>query len=94
MKHSILSRSEVASAVASKTELSPFQVESVLKEFEAAIAARLREGGEVRLPGFGSFKTAARGERQGRNPKTGEAMTLAARTSAKFVPGKSLKDLK
>lgn len=94
MSNSVLSRSELASAIASKTELPSSQVEAVLKTFESIVAEQLQNGGEVRLPGFGSFKTSARGERQGRNPKTGETMTIAARTSARFVPGKSLKDLK
>lgn len=93
MNDNILTRIEIARAVADKTELSSNQVEAVLKEFEAAIAAQLKQKGEVRLPGFGTFKTSERAERQGRNPKTGEPLQIAARTAVSFVPGKTLKEL-
>ena len=89
----ILTRIELARTIAEKTELSSNQVESVLKEMESAIAAQLGQKGEVRLPGFGTFKTSERAAREGRNPKTGEPLQIAARTAVSFVPGKSLKEL-
>lgn len=55
------------------------------------VSEELAKGGEVSIPGFGSFKRAERGERSGRNPQTGEAITIKASTSGKFVPGAALK---
>ena len=55
------------------------------------ISAALRGGDRVQITGFGSFKASSRGERTGRNPRTGEAMTIAASKSVKFVPGASFK---
>jgi DNA-binding protein HU-beta len=51
----------------------------------------LTAGGEVAITGFGSFKGSARAERTGRNPRTGEPLTIAASKSVKFVPGATLK---
>ncbi len=90
---SILSRTEVTQAIAAKVELSSAQIDSVVKEFEAVIARQLKDKGEVRLPGFGTFKTADRSAREGRNPKTGEPLTIAARSVVQFVPAKALKEL-
>lgn len=91
--NSILTRIELARQIAEKTELSSNQVESVLKEMESAIAAQLAQKGEVRLPGFGTFKTSERAAREGRNPKTGEPLQIKARTAVSFVAGKTLKEL-
>ncbi len=54
--------------------------------------ARLKSGQEVRLTGFGSFSTSVRKASTGRNPRTGEALQIAASTSVRFKPGKALKD--
>lgn len=48
-------------------------------------------GGEVRLTGFGTFYVVDKAERQGRNPKTGEALVIAAHTTPKFKAGTDLK---
>jgi DNA-binding protein HU-beta len=55
------------------------------------ISKELAAGGEVAITGFGSFKGSARAERTGRNPRTGEPITIAASKSVKFVPGATLK---
>ncbi len=56
----------------------------------ASIAEALSKGEKVDLRGFGSFQVSEKGERQGRNPRTGEAMTIAARKAAVFKPSKEL----
>jgi DNA-binding protein HU-beta len=63
-------------------------VEAVLN----AIQEGLRESGEVRLVGFGTFETVKRKASTGRNPRTGEQIKIAASTSVKFKAGKALKD--
>ena len=63
-------------------------VQSVLDEICDAAA----RGETVKLSGFGSFVVRSKGERVGRNPKTGETIQISASRSAKFKPGKQLKD--
>lgn len=55
-------------------------------------AVELAEGGEVTLPGLGKLKTASKPARTGRNPQTGEAIQIPAKTVLKFVPAKALKE--
>ena len=56
------------------------------------ITNALKKKGEVTLIGFGTFKVAKRKARTGRNPKTGEALKIKAKSVPKFVAGKGLKD--
>lgn len=57
-----------------------------------AVCKALAAGDTVALTGFGSFAVTAKAEREGRNPKTGEILTIAAYNSVKFKAGKNLKD--
>jgi DNA-binding protein HU-beta len=57
-----------------------------------ALTLALKAGESVTLVGFGTFSVVARPEREGRNPKTKETMTIAASNQAKFKAGKTLKD--
>lgn len=92
MSDKILNPSELVSAIATKTALKTADVDAVVKEMQKVIAAQMKAGGEVRLPGFGTFKTSERAARTGRNPKTGEPMEIGARTVVSFSAGKRLKD--
>ena len=58
----------------------------------AAIRDGLERDGKVAIAGFGSFETARRAAREGRNPRTGKPVQVAASTTVKFRPGKGLKD--
>lgn len=93
MTEKILSRTQIAGVIAAKTELPQKSVEAVIAEYEAAIAAKLQAGGEVRLPGFGTFKMTDRPARNGRNLHTGEPLEIAARSVVRFVAGKELKQI-
>lgn len=57
-----------------------------------AICKALAAGDTVALTGFGSFAVSAKAQREGRNPKTGEPVVIAAHNSVKFKAGKVLKD--
>ena len=57
-----------------------------------AIVAALQNGEKVQIVGFGTFEVKERAERNGRNPKTGEAIKVAASKHASFTAGKALKD--
>ena len=63
-------------------------VEATIKAIQDAVIA----GEKVQLIGFGTFETVERAERQGRNPKTGESMTIAASKAPKFKVSKAFKD--
>lgn len=67
-------------------------VEAAVNAFTEVVTETLANEGEVALTGFGSFKVSHRSERQGRNPKTGEPITIAAAKVPTFRPGKGLKD--
>ena len=66
-------------------------VEQVVDIFFDEISQRLAEGGRVELRGFGAFSTRARDARQGRNPRTGEAVRVEAKRVPYFRPGKEMR---
>ncbi len=76
--------------VAAKTDLGKTAVEAALDSVLAVIAEALQANERVDLRGFGSFLVKEKKERQGRNPRTGETITIAAKRDASFRPGKEL----
>ena len=87
-----MNKVELVGAVASKSEISKKDVEKVINAFTNIVADALVDGDKVQLVGFGTFEVVERAKRQGRNPATGEAITIAASKSPKFKAGKALKD--
>ena len=79
--------------IAEKTELSKKDAEKALKAFTDVVAEELKKGEKIQLVGFGTFEVSERAAREGRNPRSGETMTIAASKSPKFKAGKALKDL-
>ncbi len=73
-------------------DLSQREIELVVTGIFNEITAQLAKGGRVELRGFGAFSTRQRDARTGRNPRTGEEMTIKASTQPKFKAGKGLKD--
>ena len=88
-----MDKTELIAAVAEKGELSKKDAEKVLKEFTDVVSEELVKGEKIQLVGFGTFEVAEREEREGRNPKTGEKMMIAASRSPQFKAGKALKDM-
>jgi len=88
-----MNRTELIAAVAEKAELSKKDAEKAIKAFTDAVSEELVKGGKIQLVGFGTFEVSERQEREGRNPKTGESMTIAASKTPKFKAGKALKDM-
>jgi len=86
-----MNKTELVQSLADATEQSQAAASRNLDALIRILTEELGKGGEVVIPGFGSFKRAERAERLGRNPQTGEAITIAASTVVKFVPGASLK---
>ena len=88
-----MNKQQLVEAMASKSELTKVDAEKALKAFIDTVTEELKNGGKVQLVGFATFEVAERAERQGRNPKTGEAITIPASKSPKFKAGKALKDI-
>ncbi|MFW1857888.1 HU family DNA-binding protein [Acinetobacter defluvii] len=87
-----MNKSELVAAIAAKAGLSKDQASKALNAFEDAVTEELKNGGSVALVGFGTFSVKAREARTGRNPKTGEALEIAASNAPVFKAGKNLKD--
>ena len=88
-----MNKTELIATVAEKAELSKKDAEKALKAFTDVVSEELVKGEKIQLVGFGTFEVAEREEREGRNPKTGEKMMIAASRSPKFKAGKALKDM-
>ncbi len=84
-------KQELVKAVAGSVNMPEGQVSTVIQATFDAIESSLAAGDEVTITGFGSFRISDRGAREGRNPQTGEAITIAARKSPSFRPGSQLK---
>jgi len=87
-----VNKSELIQAIADEAELSTRAAAEFVDAFVSVVTQTLKDVKGFTLCGFGSFHTAQSAERQGRNPKTGEPLTIAARKTPKFRPGKALKD--
>ena len=78
--------------IAQAAEVSKSAAERTVDAFIAAVKTSLKKGQMVTLVGFGSFYVGRRQARAGRNPRTGEALRIAASKVPKFRAGKALKD--
>ncbi len=88
-----LTKSElIERIVAKQTLLTAKDVELAVKTIVEQMSETLSTGGRIEIRGFGSFSLHYREPRVGRNPKTGEAVTLAGKYVPHFKPGKELKD--
>lgn len=87
-----MNKSELIDRIAEDTGVSKKDADAVVKSFQENIMKALAEGESLSLVGFGTYSTKVRPERQGRNPKTGEAMTIKAATVPQFKPGKTFKE--
>lgn len=88
-----MNKTELIAAVAEKAEISKKDAEKAVKAFTDAVSEELVKGEKIQLVGFGTFEVSERPAREGRNPKTGEVMTIAASKAPKFKAGKALKDM-
>jgi DNA-binding protein HU-beta len=85
-------RSDLVDAVAGRARLSKSEANKAVEAVFDSITAALKEGGEVRLVGFGTFSVARRSPSEGRNPRTGEKIKIAASNQTKFKPGRRLRN--
>ncbi|AAF41611.1 TPA: HU family DNA-binding protein [Neisseria meningitidis] len=87
-----MNKSELIEAIAQEADISKAAAQKALDATTNAVTTALKQGDTVTLVGFGTFYVGERAERQGRNPKTGEPLTIAAAKTPKFRAGKALKD--
>ena len=87
-----MNRAELVAVMAERTGLSKKDSQASLKAFADVVTEELKKGEKIQLVGFGTFEVSERGAREGRNPQTGETMTIAACKAPKFKAGKALKD--
>ena len=87
-----MNKTEFIAAVAAKAELSKKDAEKAVNAMIAVTADTLADGGKVQIAGFGTFEVRERGERSGKNPRTGEVIKIKASKVPAFKAGKPLKD--
>ena len=88
-----MNKTELVAAVAEQAGLSKKDAEAAVKAFTDVVAEALKAGDKIQLVGFGTFEVSERAAREGRNPRTGETMTIEASKTPKFKAGKALQDL-
>ena len=86
-----MTKNEFVDRVASQSGLSKKDAGSAVDAVIASIEDALKSGEEVSFTGFGKFHVAQRGAREGRNPRTGETMQIAASKVPRFTAGSGLK---
>ena len=85
-----MTKTNLIDHVAEATKSTKKETEQLIDAVLASITEALLKGEKVDLRGFGSFQVSGKKERQGRNPRTGEAIKIAARNVAVFKPSKEL----
>ena len=88
-----MNKSELIDAIAGKSGLTKADAGRALDGFIQSVEETLKNGDSVALVGFGTFEVKDRAERKGRNPQTGEEITIKAAKIPSFKAGKSLKDI-
>lgn len=88
-----MNKTELIDAISAKVDgVSKANIAAVVDATVATISNALKSGDKVQLIGFGTFETRQRAAREGRNPKTGAKLKIAASKTPAFSAGKSLKD--
>ncbi len=87
---SVVTRDVLAEKLAERAEITMSAARDEVRWFFDTISGALENGDEVRIHGFGSFKTAQRAARMGRNPRTGEAVKVPARRVVRFAASTTL----
>jgi DNA-binding protein HU-beta len=87
-----MNKGELVDSVAAKTNITKKQADEVISAFLSVVTEAVANGDKVTLVGFGSFERRERAEREGRNPKTNEPMTIPATKVPAFSAGKLFKE--
>lgn len=87
-----MTKADLVARIAAKANMTKAAAERSLNAMLESVQEMVAEEGKLTLTGFGTFAAEERQERQGRNPRTGEAITIAAAKVVRFRPGKVLRD--
>ncbi len=87
-----MNKTELVAAIAKSAEITKADASRALQALLDSITTSLAEGDSIALTGFGTFSVTKRAARTGRNPRTGAELKIAAKTVAKFKPGKGLSE--
>lgn len=87
-----MTRYELIGTLSDKTGLSKRETEKVLNEFVGIVTENIRRGEKVSITGFGTFDLGKRAKRRGRNPQTGDYITIPEMKMPRFRAGKGLKE--
>lgn len=87
-----MNKAELVAAIAAKAEISKKDAEAAVNAFMDTVKEEVADGGKVQLVGFGTFEQGTRAAREGRNPQTGEAISIPEQKVPKFKAGKAFKD--
>jgi len=87
-----MNKAEFVSYIAENQKCTKIEAEKAIDTFTSSVISALSEGNEILLVGFGSFSISKVAARDGRNPRTGEAIKIAAYNQPKFKVGQKLKD--
>ncbi len=85
-----MNKSELIDAIAADAGISKGAAKKALESFVSNVSETLKGGGRISLVGFGSFSVSGRTAREGRNPRTGDTIAIAAKNVVKFKPGAEL----
>jgi DNA-binding protein HU-beta len=91
-RRQVMNKAELVAAIAKKSGLSRKDSEAALNAFVESVDEALTNGDRVQLVGFGTFEVRHRAARKGKNPQTGEEITISASNVPVFKAGKSLKE--
>ena len=87
-----MNRAELVAKIAEKSELTKKDAEKALAAFISSVTEALQDGDKVQLVGFGTFEARKREARTGRDPRTGNPISIPASIAPAFKAGKALKD--
>ena len=87
-----MTKQELIQELATKIEVSKAAAERFVNAFTETVSNAIAKGDSIQLIGFGTFTVRERNARAARNPKTGEPITIAAKTAPVFKAGKALKE--
>ena len=87
-----MTKTELIAQIANQANLSKADVGRAVDALLTGVTEALKDSGKITLTGFGTFMVTERAARKGRNPQTGEEITIKASKSVRFKPGKGLKE--
>lgn len=88
----IMNKTQFIEAIAAKADIKKKDAEAAVNAMTEVVAEALKAGEKIQLVGFGTFEVKERAARDGRNPRTGETIKIAASKCPTFSAGKGLKD--